>query len=114
MYPILPAKKLGQALTLPGELEGPGRAQEEHVWTSMSTPCLLSSGQLAACHIHQVPGQVSTTSLYLSIEEGWGGVGVLVWCKENGGPILQRTWFNPVPHPKLPFLQEWEELWNLS
>ena len=50
-----------QALTLPGELEGLGRGQEEHVWTSMLTPGLLSSGQLAACHMHQVPGQVSRT-----------------------------------------------------
>lgn len=65
-----------QALTLPGELEGPERGQEEHVWTLMLTPCLLSSGQLAACHIHQVPGQVSRT-LYLSIDEGWGGGGGL-------------------------------------
>ena len=53
-----------QALTLPGELEGPGRGHKEHVWTSMLTRDLLSSGQLAACHIHQVPGQVSRT-LYL-------------------------------------------------
>lgn len=71
---------------------------------------LTLPGQLAACHIHQVPGQVSTT-LYLSIEEGWGGGGGLGLVQgERGshspkdpGLILYLTL-------SFPFLQEWEEL----
>lgn len=44
----------------------------------MLTPCLLSSGQLAACHMHHAPGSCTSFKNFVSFplkRMGSGGVG---------------------------------------